>query len=210
MTVQKNALERLLAEGQLVTETSGALAAIAGDVDALDWGNYDDLRGPATGINPPGAAADPGRDTDDGSFLFDAGTDEIIAVQFQMPHGWEEGTTVYPHIHWCKTTSAAGVVKWQWRYKKAKPGAALGAWSAWADLTASGDFGNGDTANKHAIHYVDGGLSMEGDTISTILMIGIQRDANHDDDTYAADAKLLDVDVHYKMDASGSTTEYGK
>lgn len=46
---------------------------------------WEDLRFPAAGINPPGAVADPTRDTTDGRLVFSASADNIMAIQAQMP-----------------------------------------------------------------------------------------------------------------------------
>ena len=60
---------------------------------------WDDLTFPATAINPPGAASDPGRETTTGLLLFDAAGVELIYCLAQMPHKWKEGTAIQLFQH---------------------------------------------------------------------------------------------------------------
>jgi len=57
---------------------------------------YDDLRFPAQGINPPGAASDPDLESTTGLLLFGTVGTETIADVAQMPHTWKEGTNIIP------------------------------------------------------------------------------------------------------------------
>ena len=60
---------------------------------------WDDLRFPANAINPPGAAADPIRNTSTGMLEFSGSADNVIAGIAQMPHAWRAGTSIRPHLH---------------------------------------------------------------------------------------------------------------
>ena len=75
-------------------------------------GVWDDLRFPAQGINPAGAIAPPDVSTDlaafPGTLEFSGTALNIITGVFQMPHTWQEGTEIHPHIHWMKAVSGAG------------------------------------------------------------------------------------------------------
>src|SRR5210317_2009075 len=96
---------------------------------------WDDLRFPAQGIDPVGSASPPDVSTDDGSLLFANTTDEVITIIAQMPHAWHEATAIIPHVHWSKTTSAAGTVAWKCEYKRANPGDTFGAFTELATTT---------------------------------------------------------------------------
>jgi len=167
--------------------------------------HWDDLRFPVTAINPPGAASDPDIDTTDGTLLFDASGTEIVFVQAQMPHAWQQNSVLAPHVHWCKTSSAAGTVSWQLAYKVAAVGDTFGAWSS-ADeavLVVS----DSDTEDKHALSsFTDIQLAVDG--VSAMLLIKLSRVGGSD--TYGADAKLLEFDIHYRIDSRGSDTEFVK
>ena len=83
----------------------------------VKYPRWDDLRFPSQGINPPGSASDPGIEANTGLFLFDAASTEIVAGIAQMPHSWLVESTIKPHVHWQKTTSASGNVLWQIDYE---------------------------------------------------------------------------------------------
>lgn len=165
---------------------------------------WDDLRFPASAVNPPGAESDPGRDLTDGTFLFDATATEVLFFQAQLPHGWIPGTELRAHVHWCKTTSAAGAVVWQWRYRLAQPGKVFSAWSTLA--TAELVISDGNTAEQHALSAFPA-VTVNA-TPSAMLLIELERIGGDSGDTYAADAKLLEFDIHVQTDAMGTVNEF--
>ena len=66
---------------------------------------------------------------------------------------------------------------------------------------------DGNTAEKHALtEFAD--IDMTGKTISCMVCLYLIRTATSD--TYGADAKLLEIDLHYQLDSNGSTEEYTK
>jgi hypothetical protein len=167
--------------------------------------HWDDLRFPVSAVNPPGAASDPDVDATDGTLLFDASATELVFVQVQMPHKWKHGSFISPHVHWCKTTSAAGTVSWQLEYRWAEIGAVLSAWSSADEATLQ--VSDGDTAEQHALSEFSEIIPPANRTSSMFLM-KVSRVGSSD--TYGADAKLLEFDIHYKIDSRGSDTEYVK
>ena len=62
------------------------MAIVTDNILGDEGGGWDDLRFPAQGINPIGAAGDPDRDSTTGLFLFDSGLTETLAGVSQMPH----------------------------------------------------------------------------------------------------------------------------
>jgi hypothetical protein len=167
---------------------------------------WDDLKAPATAINPPGAAADPDVSADTGLLLFDAAATEVCFITMQMPHGWVEGSVIVPHVHWHKTTSAAGTVAWRLRYRYSNPRAVMSAWSDPITATPT-PVADEDTAEKHAIstfgnvQYTDGKISMMW--LFELARVGSA-------DTYAADAELLEFDIHYQISQPGSALQWTK
>jgi len=200
----------LLIDGQRVTATAQQISALSGLIDAageirLVNTVWDDLRFPAAGINPPGAASDPARDTDDGRLVFSATLENIIAVQVQMPHQWKEGSTIHCHVHWGPTTAGAGNVRWQLLYKVANINEAFPAgWSTLvATVAASG------VADQHQISPI-GTIDMTGKTLSSMLLIKLSRLGADGLDTYAGTVKLNEFDIHFEIDGLGSGEEYVK
>jgi hypothetical protein len=171
---------------------------------------WDDLRAPASAINPPGAVSDPDIDTTIGGLLFAASGTEIVYLQMQFPHTWAEETYIVPHVHWQKTTSAAGDVMWQLEYRWAPINEVMDA--AWTTLTASNAVdGTTDTdeANKHLITSF-GRVETAGKQVSDMLIIRLARLGDDAGDTYGADARLLEFDIHYQVNSLGSDYEFVK
>jgi hypothetical protein len=171
---------------------------------------YDDLRSPVTAINPPGAASDPDVDPLTGLMLFDANKTELVYVINQMPHSWIEGSDIFPHVHWAKTTAAAGNVVWRLRYRFCNVGDVLTAWSdpITVSSTVSGT-SDTNTAYKQLISSF-GALEFPNGRISMILIFEIARIGGDLADTYNADAALFEFDVHYKLNQPGSVQEFVK
>jgi hypothetical protein len=171
---------------------------------------WDDLRFPAVGINPPGLISDPGLDTTNGCFLFDAAGTEAVVLSAQLPHAWNEGTSIVPHIHWQKTSSAVGNVLWRFEYKWAPINEVMDANFTPVDSDEVVD-GTQDTntANKHLITSF-GELDCTGRQISDMLIIRVSRIGGDDLDTYDADARFLEFDIHYRIDAIGSAQQFRK
>lgn len=165
---------------------------------------WDDMRIAAAGINPPGLVSDPDRDTDTGCWLFSTSATEMLVTQVQLPHQWKEGSYLVPHVHWQKTTSASGDVYWQLEYKWAPIGGVMDA--SWTTLTVTDTVDgtpDNDTADEHLISSF-GELDGTGKEISDMLIFKLSRVGGNAADTYGADARLLEYDVHVQKDAPGS------
>ena len=175
----------------------------------LDDTQWDDLRTAATAVNPPGAASDPDRESTSGLLLFNAGSTELVYIFQQMPHKWQYGTEIRPHVHWTKTTSAAGNVAWRLRYKRfdiAEVGDA-----AWTDIGIKTEVvawtPDNNTASEHLITSF-GDLEMVSQGLSDCLLFELSRVGGDASDTYGADARLLEFDVHYQINKLGSEDEF--
>jgi len=152
----------------------------------------EDLRMPATAINPPGQPSDPDFDEVNGGYLFDAASEEIILIIAQMPHSWIEGSNIKPHVHWQPTNTNTGNVNWSIRYKWVDIGETEpGSWETVSVL----DPAEG-TAYKHQITNV-GIVDGTGHTLSSILTIFLSRKGADAADTYNTDALLKEFDIHY-------------
>lgn len=174
--------------------------------DDIGW---DDLRFPAQGVNPTGGANDADVDSVDspyiGTLLFDNNSQEIAVGTAQMPHSWKEGTSISPHIHWVPTDANAGNVVWKLSYMMANVNGVFSG-SYTEDTIIEAVDGN---INKHQIvGFTD--IDMSDYNLSTILFWRITRVGDSEDDTYDADARLLEFDIHYQVDSLGSSQEYVK
>jgi hypothetical protein len=173
--------------------------------DATVW---EDLRFPATSLNPPGTESDADVEKTGvfvGTLLFAAGSTEICCGVAQFPHSMKIGSSIYPHVHWSPTTAGAGDVLWRLEYIHANiNGVFAGTYEELTALdTASG------VANTHQIISFD---PIVGTTIglSSIMCWKLSRIGGDSTDTYGADARLLEFDIHYEIDTMGSREEYVK
>ena len=177
---------------------------IGGGSVRLRRATWDDMKYPASGINPPGAASDPTRDTEDGTFVFSASATNIIAGGALMPHSRKIGTIIEPHIHWSPTTTGAGNVVWRFEYTVASVGNVFPAYTV-VDVVAAA----GGVAEKHSVLSF-GSLTMADDALGSMLKWKLSRLGADAADTYADTARLLEFDIHIQIDGFGSEAMYSK
>jgi hypothetical protein len=165
---------------------------------------WTDLTREAQAIPLFGQQGDPDRDTD-GTLLFDAGTAEQVAIRYQMPHSAALVEARF-HLHWSKTTEAAGEVLWQARHKVWSIGEVEPDWGDWVDATVRSHDNTG--ATKMTVVDAFPGIDLSGQRESCMVKVQARRNAAAAGDTYAADARLEDVDAHVLIDRFGSPLEY--
>lgn len=167
---------------------------------------WDDLRAPASVVTT--SLTSPPSYSSDGTLLFSATKTETIFHQFQMPHGWILGSTVYPHVHWAKTSSAAGNIYWEFGYKLVPVGGIKpGSWSTLASSTPT--LTDNNTSGEHLTTDC-GSITPSSLGLSGIIVSYLSRVGGNVADTYGGDVEFLEVDIHYQLDASGSTARYIK
>jgi hypothetical protein len=172
----------------------------------VEDGYWEDLRFPAQGINPAGSPAPASVDSSTyfGTLLFAGNTDNHIAGVAQLPHSWQRGTAIRPHIHWAKTTTASGDIAWRFRYAWADIGGTFSTYSDWQS-PATGGVSHSNTANKHALTSFPEMSPATGVGESSIILWELMRDVSEDD---VADAvRLFELDFHYQTNKSGTRSE---
>lgn len=168
----------------------------------IDWSQNthdEDLRFPATAINPPGAASDPTRNTTDGSLEFSATATNVISFFVQIPHNWVIGTDLRFHVHWQPTSTNVGNVLWRFTYEIANIGDNFAAPVVATVLDAS----TGSATQHLMTDQIR--MTMTDITPSAMLKCLVERVGNDGTDTYADAAKLLEVDIHYTCYGNGYT-----
>lgn len=178
-----------------------------GKLEEVVYGvTWDDLKAPATAINPTGSPSPATPSTTDGSLLFGASPTNVVVVWFQLPHDYVEGSNIRVHIHWAKASASpmTGTVNWQMQYKWANVGDIMPSFSSL--ITAEEKVANKDTAELHALASF-GEVAGTGKTISSMICIYLQRTTG---DTFAGDAKLFEIDIHYQRNIYSSKEEYRK
>lgn len=168
---------------------------------------WDDLKFPATAVNPPGQASDPTWDIITPGWRFAPGKTEILHLVGQLPHTYAEGSELRPHIHWTKTSAGVGDVYWQLEVAKASINGVITTFTTTSVTTTVDGTPDTDTTDKHLISAfpsIDGA----GLGISDMLIMKLSRIGGDPADTYGADARMLEYDIHVKSRLSGSVKEY--
>jgi hypothetical protein len=171
------------------------------------------------GSNPPvwgGVSATAfkknGAGTSQGVFLwmFSSSSEQEVYFTVQIPHGYKEGSTLYPHIHWTTATgtpSGSNVV-WGLEYSIITIGSnfpntsTLTSNSVISTITISG-------TGQHLITPL-GSISGTNIGISSVLVCRLYRATGDASDTFANEVGLLGFDLHYEKDTQGSRQEYIK
>lgn len=172
---------------------------------------WDDLKFPAASqrINP--SNVHPEYDYDIGGLLFRHTNTDTSFMLAQLPHSWVEGTEMRPHVHWTKTTAAAGGVTWRLRYRWAPIGEVFAAeWTESLSSVTVGGTPDDNAANRHLISRFDPIPADPTKTISDMLILQLSRVHNDGDDTYGASARLLEFDIHFQNGLYGSVQEFIK
>ncbi|KKM75012.1 hypothetical protein LCGC14_1394540 [marine sediment metagenome] len=170
---------------------------------------WDDLRFPAQGINPPGAASDPDIETSTGLLLFSGTSTEIVAGAIVIPHTLAVDTLIDFHVHWQKTTSAGGNVLWRIDYEVVNNGdVATMAYGTQIQSTSPiAETPDNDTANEILITDI-GDVDMTGKKLACMVLWKLSRIGGDGSDTYNSDARLLEMDIHYQKFSDGSYDEW--
>jgi len=196
-----------LGSHKLITEEVESVGDLLVDCGAnktllLEEPVWEDLRFPATSINPPGAVGGADQELTDpyiGTLLFDPGAIEICVGQAQFPHSRKLSSPLHCHVHWTPTSVDTGNVLWRLSYMLADiNGTFSGSFTSIDILTASsGVVGRHQTANFPSIDN-------QGAAVSTMMIWKLSRVATDGTDDYTGDARLLEFDIHYQIDTIGS------
>lgn len=140
-------------------------------------------------------------------------TEETVHLNFQMNHGWIEGSDVHYHIHWLQTENAQP--NWLTRYRKIPLGGAPGSWSALGKMNV-GKYTYSSGTLHQLNEHPDPAIDMTGMGISSILQVQLWRDTANASglfagaDPFSTAAVVMYCDCHVLRDSIGSVTEYDK
>lgn len=128
------------------------------------------------------------------SFGFDGGAStEELFYHCDVQHDYIAGGDMVFHVHWMPATATGGNVKWQIEYQWVEGGA---TWPAPTTLTGTDAAGATAWADKRTDITIPGA----GRTYNSRLMVRLFRVPTDAADTYAGDAVLSSVGMHYQAD----------
>ena len=163
---------------------------------------FDDLVVPLTS-SKVGVNSKPDFDETNIGYLFPQNdTSEILYMIVQLPHRWKEGSDVFPHVHYQRTS--AGKPTFKIDYSWFSVGDATSA--PGTTLTLDTEVVTYSSGSIHQINKSASGISGTGKTISSILLIKLYRD----DNTVTGDVLTYQFDIHFEIDRLGSRQEYTK
>lgn len=175
---------------------------------------WDDLRVPMgdfvlRGVNDPGFEQlldDGGGSVGVFAYKFAGSTsDEELFFTVQLPHSYQEGSTLKPHIHWTvEDTASSQTVVWGLEYAWAQLSATFAATTQTLRATA--------TPAAILFHNVTafGDISASLATMSSQFICRLFREQSNGGDTFAQDAAVVEFDIHFQQDSLGSRKEYAK
>lgn len=171
---------------------------------------WDDLRTPVdavkvSGTKPPTWTAYKGSEVLAFSDQAIAGNEEHVFFTIQLPHGYMQGSSITPHVHWVPEDNTGGNVRWALTYTWADYNAVF-----LAEQTIYAVGAAGTTTDFHNRTYFSE-ISGAGKHISSMLLCKLQRNSSDATDTYnGKSVYLLEIDFHVKLDALGSLIATGK
>ena len=194
-------------QGGASWKVGGTLTISTGGKFLNEAGPWDDLRVPLTAVKV-GASKIPGFDDTLGTikaYSFDAAAQEEVHFYVQVPHNWKVGTDLEPHVHWTTTASSTNTAKVRWGLEYTLQDI-YGTFASPSTTYALG------TPTGPLVHeYTDIG-TIDMSTISgpsAMIAMRFYRDSTSALDTYAADASVLEFDLHYQIGSMGTTSESG-
>jgi hypothetical protein len=171
---------------------------------------WEDLALVPKAVDPIGPISGPDEERDTGLFLFDPDKIERVAATVQMPHAWAEGTAIFPHVHWTKTSADPGDVVWGFRFRFSNFGEVLTAMSPMFTFSEPQNLTvDHDLEDEHLITSLTV-LPMADQSISTVVLLEVCRAATEVEDTYPEDARMLGVDIHFLANQPGSVLIHSK
>ena len=137
-----------------------------------------------------------------------SGTPDDAYFTLQLPHRVKLGTTISPHVHWCRTSNPGAPertnVVWELVYSFRHVNGAF--------TSGATNYCTNYIATTNWVHQVSDfpDITDAEMNLSSIMVGRIRRPSDNTSDTYDQDAGFLGFDVHYLSDSPGSRQEYVK
>jgi len=207
------------------TITSGRLKAgnmLSGNYTEIETGGtikfhgdatvFDDVVRDVTNIKVQGTGVSINVAENTLDFTDTAQLNDYAYTNYQIPHGWKVGSTIFPHIHWQQNKDATPnwLLQYRWQINGENK---VTAWTNYSIVTDVYTYVSG-TINQ--ITHNNGIVPPIGADISDIIQVRVVRDTDNSStefaavDAYTGDAEVTDVDIHFEKDTLGSREEYIK
>jgi hypothetical protein len=158
------------------------------------------------------------RDTDFKAYFFRHNQDDILYLEWQMPHSWDPATSVRPHVHIIPMVNPASseVIRFSGKYAWSQAGVALPADVSWTPFAVSHTVETTDEF-KQAVVALATVAPPSNPKESNILLMWVMRAGLSDGaDTYktskvlgtgAANVMVASLDAHYQKVKFGTVAE---
>jgi hypothetical protein len=191
----------ILYNGSYWINTNQPIIASNGSLVPVRW---DDLNFPALSLaKSANLAPTQGAIFATGSIqglLFDGATQvNEVYGSGEILHSYQQGTNLYPHIHWMATTTGAGNVTWFLEYALANVN---GVYSTPTIISVSQA-----TTGVAWVHMLSNFPTINGSglLIGSHITFRLYRNATAPSDTYTDNAALESFGIHFDMDTVGSS-----
>jgi hypothetical protein len=155
------------------------------------------------------------RDTDILVRYFSSDKDHKVVMTFQMPHDWDPGTGVRPHMHYIPMAAGSGSFKLNFTYAWAYFGQEFPDNSRWLSGSI---LVNVSASMQYTSHIAPFGtiIAPSGSKESSIFMFKVQRVGSDPEDTYKAlnedgstgNISIIYFDTHYQKIKAGTVGEF--
>ena len=138
-------------------------------------------------------------------FTGSASTVSVLPGHIQLPHGYSEGTAIYPHLHIVHFNAGANAVaRFNLDYGWATPNGSFTYATQAVNFTCTAS----DSGKHKIVSFASIAMATAG--VSTLVPVRIWRDAGNAADTYGSSVWMLDADAHVLLDTIGSNSETSK
>ncbi len=124
-------------------------------------------------------------------------TPDELPSSLEVLHDYKEGTDIHVHIHWLPTDTTVANIKWQLRYSWTNRGETAAA----GVTVTSTETTSGTAWHEQTTSFV---ISGTGKTMGSRFVFSLFRDPSDAADTYAHNAAVTDIGLHYERDTTGS------
>jgi len=131
-------------------------------------------------------------------------TTEQLYGCFELMHGYKEGSVLHPHLHWMPSSANTGNVRWQMEYFITK---SFGVAISTSTTLAVSSSATGTAWKEVFTDFPEiSGTNLKIGNQFCFRLFRVPTGV----DTYADDAVVMTVGIHYEQNSLGSASEFTK